>query len=92
MEISSRSKRLAVIVIIAIGVIFVSKFLLNKVIKNLSLEAKKRSAPQIVVTPVPLVEPAMPLDMSNLPLTTSSVEPTPVSPVEAAGALLDTRP
>jgi hypothetical protein len=86
MELSSRIKRLVIILIIAIAIIFMSKFLLSKTIKNLSREAQKKPVAEIV-RPITQVEPPAALEFTSMPAVSSSVETAVMSTDNSSSAV-----
>lgn len=74
MEISRSLKRLAIIVVLAIIVILVSKSLLSKAAKNLSIEAEKKQQANML-KPAAIPAESAPVDeISSAPALAGSIE------------------
>lgn len=85
MEISRSLKRLAIIVVLAIIVILVSKSLLSKAAKNLSLEAEKKQQANML-KPAAIPAESAPVDeLSGAPALAENLDP----PMQSSPAVTD---
>ena len=89
MDISRSTKRLVIIFILAIVVILVSKSLLSKAAKNLSIEAQKKQQTKIAKPVSATVETVATVEITSTPADTTTLDASPQSsPVAAAVPLV----